>query len=202
MAFLIGFLPLEGIWMARNHALTGHYFISSISTYNLMFRAAGIKAAQTGQSQEDAEQEFRARYGDIQFVESPEKFDQSLQAYQRVIHEDLFSAPAILLKQAILGCGKLLLGPGVRSLDNSLSQTKPSSKWWPPIYSAALLAAVLLGLIGIKRLGWVAIVPTILLLYFIALSSGPESNSRFRVPITPLLAVLATAGVCGTEKRE
>ncbi len=200
--FLIGYVPLEGVWMARNYRLTGHCFISSISTYNLMFRAAGIKAAQQGQAQEDAEQEFVARYGNIQFVESRERFNQSLREYQRVIAEELFSAPGILVKQAAVGCGKLLLGPGVRALDNSLSQTEPPAKWWPPIYSAALLVVLFLSLVGVRRLGWEAIVPALLILYFVGLSSGPESNSRFRVPITPLLAVLATAGACGTEKRE
>ncbi len=202
-AFFIGFLPLEGVWAARNHTLTGHYFISTISTYNLlMYRAAGIKAEQKGQTQEEAEQEFLAQYGDIQFVESREKFAQSLQEYQRAIAEKLFSAPRILVKEAVIGCGKLLLGPGVRSLDNSLSQTKPSSKWWAPVYSAALLVVVLLSFVGVRRLGWGAIVPAILLLYFAVLSSGPESNSRFRVPVTPLLTVLAAAGICGTEKQE
>lgn len=200
--FLFGFLPLEGAWAARNHALTGRYFLSTASTYNLMFRAAGIKAAQKGQTQEDAEQEFRARYGDIHFVESREQFERSLEEYQRVTRQELFSVPTILMKQAVVGCGKLLVGPGVRALDNSLGQTEPPSKWWPPVYSAALLVALLLSLVGIKRLGWQAIIPALLLLYFVGLSSGPESNSRFRVPITPLLAVLATAGICGTEKKE
>jgi len=110
--------------------------------------------------------------------------------------------PGLLMKQAVVGCGKLLLGPGVRALDNSLGRTEPPSKRWSPIYSAALLVVVLLSLVGVKRMGCQAIIPALLLLYFVGLSSGPESNSRFRVPITPLLAVLATAGVCGMEKRE
>lgn len=200
--FLIGFLPLEGMWAARNHALTGHCFISTISTYNLlMYRAAGIKAAQKGETLEEAQQEFRAQYGDIQFVEDRDRFERSLHDYQRIAPEELFSAPLLLAKQALVGCGKLLLGPGTRALDTSLNQTEPSSRWWPPLYSAALLIALLLGLVGVKRLGADTLVPLLLVVYFVCLASGPESNSRFRVPITPLLAVLATAGICGTEKR-
>jgi 4-amino-4-deoxy-L-arabinose transferase-like glycosyltransferase len=201
--FLVGYFPLEGAWAARNHALTGRCFISTISTYNLlMYRTAGIKAEQGGETLEEAQQEFRAQYGDIQFVENRERFNQSLHEYQRIASEELFSTPLVLTKQAVVGAVKLLLGPGVRALDTSLSQTEPSSRWWPPVYSAALLVVVLLSLLGVKRLEWGSMVPVLLLLYFVALSSGPESNSRFRVPITPLLAVLATAGVCGTEKRE
>lgn len=203
VAFLVGYLPLEGAWAARNHALTGRCFISTISTYNLlMYRTAGIKADQGGKTLEEAQQEFRAQYGDIQFVEDRERFNQSLRDYQRIASAELFSTPLAFTKQAVVGAVKLLLGPGTRALDTSLSQTEPSSRWWPPVYSAALLTVLLLSLVGVKRLEWESILPALLLLYFIGLSSGPESNSRFRVPITPLLAVLATAGVCGTEKRE
>jgi 4-amino-4-deoxy-L-arabinose transferase-like glycosyltransferase len=202
-AFLIGYLPLEAAWAARNHALTGRCFISTISTYNLlMYRAAGIQAAQQGKTLEEAQQEFRAQYGDIQFVEDRDRFERSLHDYQRIASQKLFSAPLLLAKQVLVGGGKLLLGPGTRALDTSLGQTEPSSRWWPPLYSAALLAALLLSLVGVKRLGVEALVPLLVVVYFVCFGSGPESNSRFRVPITPLLAVLATAGVCGTEKRE
>jgi hypothetical protein len=203
IAFLIGFLPLEGAWAARNHALTGHYFISTISRYNLlMYRAAGIQAAQKGQTLEKAQQEFLAQYGDIQFVEDSDRFERSLHDYERIASQELLSSPLALAKQVLVGCGKLLLGPGTRALDTSLNQTEPSSRWWPPLYSAALLVVLLLSLVGVKRLGVDALVPLLLVVYFVCLASGPESNSRFRVPITPLLAVLATAGVCGMEKRE
>jgi hypothetical protein len=37
--------------------------------------------------------------------------------------------------------------------------------------------------------------------YFVALAGGPVSYSRYRVPITPLLAVLAVAGARGPEKK-
>jgi dolichyl-phosphate-mannose-protein mannosyltransferase len=200
--FLIGFLPLEGVWAARNHTLTGRCFISTISTYNLlMYRAAGIKAAREGSTLEEVQQKFLAEYGDIQFVENRERFNQSLRDYQQVASQILISAPLVLAKQAVIGCAKLLFGPGTRALDNSLSQTEPSARWWPPIYSAILMVVILLSLFGVRRLGSEALVPALLLLYFVVLASGPESNSRFRVPITPLLAVLAVAGVCGTEKK-
>jgi len=155
-----------------------------------MYRAAGIEAAQKGETLEEAQQEFRAQYGDIQFVEDRERFEQSLRDYQWIASRELFSAPLLLAKQTVAGCGKLLLGPGTRALDTSLNQAEPSAKWWPSIYSAALLVVLLLSLVGVKRLGVEALVPLLLVVYFVCLASGPESNSRFRVPITPLLAVL------------
>jgi hypothetical protein len=200
-AFLMGFLPLEGVWAARNHALTGRYFVSSISTYNLMFRAGGITADLEGRKVEDIDQEFRKEYGDIQFVESRAHFEQSLTAYQQAAVRRLTRAPHIAMKQAVLGWGKLLFGPGVRALDYALGQTEPAAKWWPPVYSMALVVVVVLAVAGATRLGCEAIVPVLVVLYFVALSGGPESNSRFRVPITPMLAVLAVAALPAARRQ-
>lgn len=200
-AFLIGFLPLEGLWVARNHAISGRYFISTIPTHNLMFRALGVEAERQGRKLEDLQHEFYAQHGDLQFFDDPVRFEQSLRDYKQFASEHLFSAPLHLAKEAVVGCGKLLFGPGVRALDNAVTRPVPSSRWWPPLYSAALLVVALLSLLGVRRLGREAIVPALLLLYFVTLSSGSESNSRFRVPITPLLAVLAVAGACGPEKK-
>lgn len=60
-----------------------------------------------------------------------------------------------------------------------------------PMYTIALAGAILLGAVGAKRLGRESVLPAALVLYFVALAGGPESNSRFRVPITPMLAILA-----------
>jgi hypothetical protein len=200
-AFLIGYLLLVGIWVVRNHALTGRYFVSSISTYNLMFRAGGITAELEGRKVEDVDQESRKEYGDIQFVESRVRFEQSLTAYQQAAVRRLSQAPHIAMKQAVLGWGKLLFGPGVRALDNARGQAEPPAKWWPPVYSLTLVVVVFLGVVGAKRLGREAIVPALLVLYFVALGGGPESNSRFRVPIMPMLAVLAVAAVPAARRQ-
>jgi hypothetical protein len=194
-AFLAGFVPLIAVWAARNHAVSGRYFVSSISTYNLMFRAGGIEAELQGRKMEDIEQEFRKQYGDIEFVESRERFEQSLRAYQRAAISTFTRSPWIAFKQAVLGWGKLLFGPGAHALDNARSQAGPVTRSWSLIYVLALIAVALLSVVGAWRLGREAIVPVLLALYFIGLAGGPESNSRFRVPVTPLLAVLAAAGI-------
>jgi hypothetical protein len=201
-AFLIGFLPLEGVWAARNHALTGHYFISTIGTHNLLlYRAAGVDAELERRKLEDVQQDFHEKYGDIQFVDDPEHLDEALRVYRRVVVKKLFAAPLITIKQAVAGWGKLLFGPGVRALDNALGQAESPAKWWPPVYSMMLVAVVFLGAVGAKRLGREAIVPALLVLYFVALAGGPESNSRFRVPITPMLAVLAVAAMPAARRQ-
>lgn len=198
--FLVGYVPLLGVWAARNHAVTGRCFVSSISTYNLMFRAGGIEAEIEGRTIADVEQEFREQYGDIQFVESQSRFEQSRQTYRRAAIRRLAQSPRIAIKQAVLGWGKLLFGPGARALDYARTEVGSPAGWWRPLYSLALGAVVFFSIVGAKRLGREAIVPVLLTVYFVGLAGGPESNSRFRVAVTPLLAVLATTGVCGQKR--
>jgi hypothetical protein len=223
-AFLVGFLPLLGLWVARNYTHTGCRFVSSISSYNLlMYRAAGVEAQVEGRQLEDVQRDYRARFGDIQYVEDPTRFQQSLAAYRRAAMVALCRSPVALAEQTLLGWGKLLFGPAVRALGNSLGQSEPPSRtvaaqqrgptgtsfgqseppsmWWAPLYGLALLAAALLSVVGARRLKSESVLPVVLILYFVALAGGPESNSRFRVPVTPMLAVLAVAGLCGPEKK-
>jgi len=200
--FLAGFIPLLAVWATRNYAVTGRYFVSSISTYNLMLRAGGIEAERQGRIAEDVEHEFCTRYGDIQFVESRERFQQSLRACQRVAAQAFMRSPWIAFKQALLGWGKLLFGPGARALDNARNQTGPVNQTWSLVYVLALIAVMSLSVVGVCRLGREAILPILLTLYFVGLAGGPESNSRFRVPVTPLLAILAVAGIPEAKRRE
>ena len=192
-AFLAGFVPLIAVWASRNHAVTGRYFLSSISTYNLMFRAGAIEAEVQGRKVEDVEQEFQQQYGDIQFVESRERFEQSFETYKTSAVRAFTRSPRIAFKQALLGWGKLLFGPGAHALDNARNQAGPVATRWSLVYVLALIVVVSLSVVGAWRLGREAIVPVMLTLYFVGLAGGPESNSRFRVPVTPLLAVLAVA---------
>jgi hypothetical protein len=63
-----------------------------------------------------------------------------------------------------------------------------------------LIVAALLSLVGVIKLGREATMMCAVALYLVLLAGGPESNSRFRAPITPMLAILAVAAVA--TKRE
>jgi MFS family permease len=200
--FLIGFFPLIGIWVARNASITGRFFFSSNPTENLLVSwAAGVDASRRGIDVVTAQNELRHAVGTVEFFDDRESFANRLQNSFRTSRQILLSAPLITLKEVALGWGKLLLGPGQRTLEPSLLKPEPPSRWWPPLYSAALLVVVALSLVGVWKLGRSAVLPGILLLYFVALAGGPVSYSRYRVPITPFLAVLAVAGACGLEKK-
>jgi hypothetical protein len=200
--FLTGFLPLLGLWMARNAIVTGRWFFSTNSTANLLESwAAGVDADRRGVDVVTVQDELRHGVGTVEFFDDRESFDRRLQNSLLISRQILLSSPLITLKEATLGWGKLLLGPGQRTLEPSLLKPESPSRWWPPLYSITLLVIVVLSAVGIWKLGRSALLPGILLLYFVALAGGPVSYSRYRVPITPLLAVLAVAGACGSEKR-
>ncbi len=200
--FLVGFLPLIGIWVARNAALSGKCFFSSNSAdYLLLSWAAGVDADQKGIDIVSAQDELKHRVGTVEFFDDRESFVHRLENSSRMSRRIVLSASLIALKEAVLGCGKLLLGPGQRTLEPSLLKPEPPSRWWPPLYSLALLVVIVLGMIGIWKMGRSALLPGILLLYFVALAASPVTYSRYRVPITPLLAVLAVAGASRLDKK-
>jgi hypothetical protein len=200
--FLVGFLPLVGLWVARNAMMTGKCFFSSNSTdYLLLSWAAGVDADQRGIDIVTAQNELRHRVGTVEFFDDRESFAHRLENSFRTSRQILSSAPLIALKEAMLGCGKLLLGPGQKTLDPSLLKPEPPSRWWPPLYSLALLVVVVLSIVGVCRLGWTALLPGILVLYFVVVAASPVTYSRYRVPVIPLLAVLAVAGVWGSERK-
>jgi MFS family permease len=193
--FLVGFLPLIGLWTARNAAVTGQWFFSTNATDNLLESwAAGVEAKQQGVDVAIVQKELQARVGTVEFFDNRESFEHRLQESRRSSRQILLSAPLLTLREAALGWGKLLLGPGQRTLEPSLRQSQPPSRWWPPLYSIALVGVLILSVVGLWKLGRSALLPGILLLYFVALAGGPVSYSRYRVPITPLLALLAVAG--------
>lgn len=203
LIFFAGYFPLECIWATRNAALTGHAFISTISTYNLlMYRGAGVEAERTRQPLEDVQHKFLQKFGDIQFFEDHDVFQTRLRNYREEASRLLFSAPAVAVKQVITGWAKILFGPGAHSIDNMLREPGGASRWWTPLYALALIAVVALSFVGVIRLGREAVLLLAVVVYFVALAGGPESNSRFRAPIAPMLAVLAAAVVCGSEKKE
>lgn len=193
--FLVGFLAVLGVWAAHNARLTGHWFVATIATHNLrLYRAAGMEAEQTGATLDAVQRRIHATDGDVQFFESRENFDRTLQTYRQQSWEILRGAPVIAAKQAVKGWGMLLFSPGAHSLDNIMKEPKPAARWWPPLYTAGLVVLVVLAGIGAMRLGRDGLLLTALVVYFVVLAGGPEANSRFRMPVMPALAILAVAG--------
>jgi hypothetical protein len=193
--FLMGFLPLIGVWVARNHAVTGRWFFSTNATDNLLLSwASGVEAAQRGVSVETVQHEFVSKVGLVELFEDRETFTNRLQGSTRTSVSILLGAPVVVLREITKGWARLLLGPGSRTLEPSLRERLPPARWWPPLYSVTLCVWLFLSVVGWWKLGRAALLPGIVLLYLIGLAGGPVSYSRYRVPATPLLAVLAVSG--------
>jgi hypothetical protein len=191
---LAGFFPLVGLWVVRNAALTGHRFFSTASTYQMVVSwATGVEATRTGVNAETIQRQYLVKLGDLEFYDGSESFERRIQAYRQVARDVLRPAPLLVAKGAVLGWGKLLFGPGQRTLDMWVREPKPPARWWPPLYSLALVALVALSVWGAIRLRSGAVLPAALAAYFIVTGGGPLTNSRFRCPIIPVLATLAVA---------
>jgi 4-amino-4-deoxy-L-arabinose transferase-like glycosyltransferase len=199
--FLAGFVPLLGVWAARNASLTGHWFVSTVATSNLFFyRAAGVEGEKQGVDIDEMIKRLRAEYADVQFFSSREQFDHDLDRLRQKSEEILLSAPLIAFEQNAAGWGRVLFGPGLRGMHNALREPQRPSPWWP-IYCGALAVAVGLCVLGAIHLGREGVLIGVLTIYFVGLAGGPSGSSRFRVPITPMLATLAVAGAQCLKKK-
>jgi 4-amino-4-deoxy-L-arabinose transferase-like glycosyltransferase len=199
--FLIGFLPLVGLWIGRNALLTGHLFFSS-SGRNVMVTgwAASLEAERTGISVDLARERLLERTGSIEFFDGRERFEKTQQEQAKVLQETLGAAPWRLAVEMVWGTGQTLVGPGGRMLEAFLREPKPAPRWWQISYTGMLLILVASAVWGAVRRGRELAFLTILVVYFVALSVGPFGNSRFRYPIIPLLAILAVAAYTKTSK--
>jgi hypothetical protein len=201
--FLAGFFPLLGVWAARNAALTGHWFVSTVAIHNLrLYRAAGVEAQLSGDEFGRVQRHILASTGDVQYFMDRASFDQILRSFQSDSEKILLSAPLLAVWQVVVGWAKVLFGPGARALYSAMRQPPPTARVWPAVYAAALVCLVLCGVCGAVRLGPDGVWLAVLVVYFVVLAGGPESNSRFRLPITPMLAILAVAGVTTSRRTE
>ena len=196
--FLAGFLPLIGLWTARNAMLTGHWFFSTAPTYNMVVSwASAIKGRETGQTTEAVQHRYLKEFGDLEFYDGPRAFDERIGAYRRIAREVMRPVPFLMTKEAVLGWGKLLLGPGQRALELWVRKPDRGPRWWAIPYTLALAVLVALAVWGTIRLKRAAVLPAALIVYCVVSGGGPGTNSRFRCPIIPELAILAVAGVVG-----
>ena len=203
VALWLGFLSLISLWSARNYALTGRWFFSTAPTFNLLVgRAAAVAAQQHGQNADRLSEIFATEFRGAEFFESREQFAIQWRACRAQALRLLAEAPSVAVRQYALGWGQMLLGPGAQALEHSRRTPAKPARGWPVVYAVVLGITSILGVIGVWRLGRSGMLLTALVVYFIMLSGGAGGNSRFRVPITPLLAVLVVASWPTTRQPE
>ncbi len=144
------FAPLLLLWMARNAQITGQWFVSSISTINLLhYHAAALEAEPLDQVQARYLREF----GSAEFCEDRAAFAARLRAMRQQALAVIAANPVTMARQMTIGCAKIMFGPGARSLESSLRQPARDGRWWVPAYIAALLLLWVAAGIGAVALG-------------------------------------------------
>lgn len=195
---LLVFLPwllLVGGWQARNYAATGTARFSSIQEINLLFyRAAQIEALRQGVSL-GAAREKLARQAQAEMGEGQAG---RLDAYGRLGREIILSHPWLFARVTAEGMARTLLGPGVEAF----RQWGAGAWFW---LAALALSCVQLLALYLGAASWLSnwrrepawaphLVVWLIVLYLLIVSAGPESYSRFRVPLMPLLAIYGGRG--------
>ncbi len=208
--FLLGALLFPGAWMARNASYAGRPVISLTGSRSLLFyRAAGVLADSQGA-------DFAAIQAELQHADSAIIREQTLRPWEAATRRSaqardiLREHKALVLRQTVNGFLRAMFDPGksqvytwVAALNGGDGSTLPDS---PGVLGYGFVGWGTLHLAGIYLLiVWVcwravrqrhlpspamfACLGTALLLVLAA--SGPESYSRFRLPVMPLLALVA-----------
>lgn len=206
------------LWCARNYQRFGSFELSSITGINMLFwEGAAVKAAAEGIAFEEARRRL--------VVEEPESATELDKPFQRSARQKekglaiMAAHPAAVLKVHAVSTVKMLIGPGLDAVAQGVDPGRPlpaaqsavdkiagsgtmallrerPKLWLPLAWSLLLLCAIYpLALAGAWKLGRQGLHLVVPLLYLIAISGGGWAYYRFRVPMMPLLAILAACGL-------
>ena len=207
LVFLVAFSVPVGLWMARNHAVTGVATISTIQGINLAYyRAAGAIAAEQGSTVEQARAQIISR---VTAESEPGMNPAELsQVESRVGLEEIAEHPAGYLLAAAKGLALTLFGPARSHIQERFHSTPIEFLAGPLSILSAASASLLVLAAGVGMLLWIRekrwralfilLVPTA---YLLLIGAGQEAWARFRIPVEPLLAILAGAAIVGAHRR-
>lgn len=203
--FLLAFALPVGGWIARNYAVTGVPIFTTVESINLVYsRAAGAMAEEEQVSIEEAQRRLseslksRTREGmnrgQISRLEASLAF------------ETFAQYPWGTVVMFMQGAGRLLVGPGRAELLQLLGAPRPTTietglravlvGMEIVVLGLIMFGAVLGGYRLLRSRRYVELVAVLIfIVYFVALSAGPEAYSRFRAPIMPYFALLAGCAV-------
>ena len=213
-----------GTWMARNQAVCGHALLSTIEGENLLYYRAIVVSLPPGQTVEQWRKELRAATAEGSYDRSDPHQAAMLDAVKKKkAFELMLEHPFGLYRPLAIGLPRLLFSPNrtylykllgiehdawnidaldTRSLLDKIVSVETVYLGTSALYQAILLAVASIGaVIGIRRREPWVVVPVVVLGYLIVISSGIETHSRFRVPLVPVLAVLAARAVVAATER-
>ncbi len=213
-----------GAWKQRNERMSGSSVYTSIEGfYALFWQGAAIIADRDGISIEEAqnrlgigEYEKKEKRGTGYQRLHPETanltFEQLSELWLKDGEKIILQHPFRFAKIYLKGIVRMFIRPGIHQLaqmvlgesfDESFSSSKRYAHAVIPltIFSLVLLAFIYFGVLRLfvfllRGRHWThsLLLLLLILLYIVALSGGPSINSRFRIPIIPILAMLSSAG--------
>ncbi len=210
---------IVGGWQLRNYKLAGTKQFSKIKAINmLLYRAAGIYALENDIPFTEAQDVLKKRVKEK--TNNRENMSKNMLSYGT---DYIISRPGAYLKLMGIGAWKLMFEPGTGSFARFINVKVPQnnklvsspvrfvSKW---VVNSPLSMVIFIWTVGFLGLfyiffiwgmgyGWSNFKENIfihlfilgIVIYFIIISAGAESYSRFRVPFMPLMTVYAGYGL-------
>jgi hypothetical protein len=206
LIFVLSFLCIPLLWATRNYRQTGYFTVSSISGYSMLqCRAAGVLAIddpgefyanlERRQNEVDAlacRDWERAHGRDCSQMTIPEQS----QYYSNYGSKIVFQHPFAYVKLATRGVGMTMLTGSPASLSGITGMKFNLAARLLLIYTVPSFCLALFGLKEFwstnRAFFWLA---ALVCVYFVGISAGAESFSRFRVPIIPIYIILIVVGM-------
>jgi 4-amino-4-deoxy-L-arabinose transferase-like glycosyltransferase len=196
--FLAFAIPVGG-WIVHNAQMTGVPILSTAEGVNLLLNgAAGALAENEGLSLAEARSRLKRSVDERAGPDLNEA--EVSRIATSVAMETLLRYPMGTVKTWFKGVGRMLLGPGRLELLRLVGVTGGPLAVVLVGLEFLVLAAILAGgawgiLVLARERRWFELtVILVLVTYFLIVSSGAQAYSRFRAPISPLLALLAGWG--------
>jgi hypothetical protein len=204
--FGLGFLLLPLAWSARNYHQTGSFILTSISGYDLLlYKAAGAVAIE---DPGDFYRNVEMRQAELQAKACADVLTRTGRGcstlssvevsslFSRWGRQVLLDHPLGYAKVGLRGAATMMLGGDPEHLGEILGVSKNRAR---EMILALMSLEALMAIIGIWFwLHYERSLTYLILLtlgYFIAISAGAETYSRFRVPVMPVYALLIAGGV-------
>jgi 4-amino-4-deoxy-L-arabinose transferase-like glycosyltransferase len=212
--FALSAALLPAAWTIRNEMRTGVPTFSSIGATNLLlYRAAGVLAiGQPGDFAanqtriqnallERAYSELGREYG----VDKPEAMPHAIRArkYTAIARPIILAHPIAYLRLALRGLGHLLFDDDSIAVEMAADAPIGDPVWGAVVrtYTWACVPLAILGLIMLLRSDWrLGLLLLLTLAYFLGIAAGGESESRFRAPVIPEVAIAAASGIEALRK--
>jgi 4-amino-4-deoxy-L-arabinose transferase-like glycosyltransferase len=198
-SLLLAFAAPAGGWIVHNAQMTGVPILSTTQSVNLLLNGAAGALAEHEELSLAQARAILIRLAEERAGPHLNEAERSRIASSLAV-ETLLRYPMGTAKTWLKGAARMLLGPGRIEL---LRLIGVGGGAWAVVlvgFEFLVLAAILAGgawgirVLARERRWWELTVVLVLVLYFLIVSSGAQAYSRFRVPISPFLALLAGWG--------